>query len=514
MLQIKNLTVIHKKDLKVLLDDFSFSLNPGNKAVIIGEEGNGKSTLLKLIYDEKLVEDYVEYKGEIIKGTGRIGYVAQELAEEQRSQTVFQYFSESPYFFDLNPKELSEIAVKLGLPHDIYYSQQLVGTLSGGEKVKVQFAKMLMGRPDVLLLDEPTNDIDIDTLEWLEEYINICGLPLIFVSHDETLIEKTANVIIHIEQVRRKTLSRHTIAKMPYTQYLQEREAKLSHQEQIAKKEQSEFEARMEKYRKIYRQVEHEQRTISRGDPSGGRLLKKKMKSVKAMGKRFEKEKESMTQAPDTEEAIMIKFDENITVPKGKTVIDFESDLLCIGERVLSRNIKLMVTGGQKICIIGKNGIGKSTLLKKITEQILDREDIKVGYMPQDYEEMLDLTLTPVEFLSKTGRKEEVTRIRTYLGSMKYTTDEMEHTVSELSRGQKAKLLFIKMILEGCNVLVLDEPTRNFSPLSNPVIRDVLKSYNGVILSVSHDRKYIKEVCDQIYELTEAGLVYMEKPSF
>ena len=101
----------------------------------------------------------------------------------------------------------------------------------------------------------------------------------------------------------------------------------------------------------------------------------------------------------------MIKFDENITVPKGKTVIDFESDLLCIGERVLSRNIKLMVTGGQKICIIGKNGIGKSTLLKKITEQILDREDIKVGYMPQDYEEMLDLTLTPVEFCRKPEKK-------------------------------------------------------------------------------------------------------------
>ena len=116
--------------------------------------------------------------------------------------------------------------------------------------------------------------------------------------------------------------------------------------------------------------------------------------------------------------------------------------------------------------------------------------------------------------MSKTGEKEEVTRIRTYLGSMKYTTDEMEHTVSNYPEVKRRSFYLLKMILEGCNVLVLDEPTRNFSPLSNPVIRDVLKSYNGVILSVSHDRKYIKEVCDQIYELTEAGLVYMEKPSF
>lgn len=130
--------------------------------------------------------------------------------------------------------------------------------------------------------------------------------------------------------------------------------------------------------------------------------------------------------------------------------------------------------------------------------------------MPQNYDDLLDFSLTPVEFLSVTGTKEEVTRIRTYLGSVKYTTDEMEHAISEMSGGQKAKLLFIKMVLDESDVLVLDEPTRNFSPLSNPVIRDVLKAFNGVIISVSHDRKYIREVCNEVFELKETGLFPVE----
>ena len=127
--------------------------------------------------------------------------------------------------------------------------------------------------------------------------------------------------------------------------------------------------------------------------------------------------------------------------------------------------------------------------------------------MPQNYEDQLDPSLSPLEWLSITGDKEETTKIRTYLGSMRYTPDEMFHPMSELSGGQKAKILFLKMILSGANVLLLDEPTRNFSPLSNPVIRQVLKEFGGSIISISHDRKYIEEVADTVYELTPRGLV-------
>lgn len=126
--------------------------------------------------------------------------------------------------------------------------------------------------------------------------------------------------------------------------------------------------------------------------------------------------------------------------------------------------------------------------------------------MPQNYIDLLDLNQTPIEFLSKTWDKEENVRICTYLGSMKYTIDEMNHKIEELSGGQKAKLILLKISLEGYNVMLLDEPTRNFSPISNPVIRSTLREYNGAILSVSHDRKYLSEVCDIIYEFTPQGL--------
>ena len=150
--------------------------------------------------------------------------------------------------------------------------------------------------------------------------------------------------------------------------------------------------------------------------------------------------------------------------------------------------------------------MGKTTLLHQIAAQLLNRTDISAEYMPQNYEELLTLSMTPVDFLDRTGDKNERTRIRTYLGALKYTAEEMEHTIAELSGGQKAKLLLLKMSLSGADVLILDEPTRNFSPLSGPVIRQVLQEFPGAVISISHDRKYMEEVCDKIYRLTENGL--------
>lgn len=507
MLQIRNLTISHRKDLKLIIEDFSFVLNSGDKAVIIGEEGNGKSTLLKLIYDPELVGEYTEYSGEIIKNGQKFGYLAQEMTEGQKELTVLEFLAESPQYYYLQPNELSGIGKLIGLELDFFYSDQRVGSLSGGEKVKCQLARILMDSPDVLLLDEPSNDIDIETLEWLEKFIRDSKKPVLFVSHDETLIENTANIIIHIEQIRHKTVSRHTIAKMGYKQYITERLHGFERQEQIAKKEQNDYNKKMEKYRQIEQRVEHEQNVITRQNPAGGRLLKKKMHAVKSMGRRLEKGAEDFTQMPESEEAILVRFDEDSGIPNGKVVLDFSLDCLKIGERILAKDIHLMVKGPKKLGIIGKNGAGKTTLIRKIAEDLLARQDIKAAYMPQNYMELLDEALSPVEYLTITGDKEEHSRIRTYLGSMKYTAEEMSHTISELSGGQKAKLLFLKMSMEKNNVLILDEPTRNFSPLSNPVIRNILSDFRGSIISVSHDRKYLGEVCDVIYVLKEDGLV-------
>ena len=150
---------------------------------------------------------------------------------------------------------------------------------------------------------------------------------------------------------------------------------------------------------------------------------------------------------------------------------------------------------------------GKTTLLQMIAKELLDRTDLYAEYMPQNYEDLLDFSMTPVDFLDQSGEKEERTKIRTYLGALKYTADEMDHKISQLSGGQKAKILLLKMSLSGASVLILDEPTRNFSPLSGPVIRQMLKEFPGAIISISHDRKYIEEVCSRVCRLTEDGLV-------
>ncbi len=507
MLQVKNLWVTHKKDQRTMVEGLSFVLQEGDKAAVIGEEGDGKSTLMKLLYDPALVEDYVEYGGEIIKGGLKIGYLSQEIDPGTGEGSVYGFFGREEDFFLRNPKELSQIAGELGLDPGIFYSDQKMKDLSGGEKVKVRVAGLLVGEPDLLFLDEPTNDLDLETCRWMETWIAGSPLPILFISHDETLLERTANKIIHIEQLRRKSLPRCTVSATGYGEYLDRRLRGMAHQEMVARKERSDYRKQQERFRQIYEKVEHQQEVITRQNPGGARLLKKKIHALKSQERRFEKQAENRTEMPETEESIFFKLGEGITVPKGKVVLDYSLERLCVGERLLAENISLRVEGPEHICIIGENGAGKTTLLRKIAAALLDRRDIRVCYMPQNYEEGMELDRTPVSFLAVTGDREETARNRTYLGSMKYTPEEMSHPIRELSGGQKAKLFLLKMGILGSNVLILDEPTRNFSPLSQPVVRRILQNYGGAVISVSHDRKYIGEVCGRVYRLTPRGLV-------
>ncbi|HHX68914.1 MAG TPA: ABC-F family ATP-binding cassette domain-containing protein, partial [Gallicola sp.] len=341
---------------------------------------------------------------------------------------------------------------------------------------------------------------------WLEDFINKLNIPIIFISHDETLLENTATGIIHFEQIKKKTESLYTIERITYSEYIEKRFNLLQKQEMVAKKQKSNYQKQMEKFRQIYQKVEHEQKVISRADPAGARLLKKKIKTLKSQEKRFEKDKENFLEIPDVEEAINLMFENDILIPNNKMILDLDISKLKIDNKLLASNIKLNISGPKHLVIIGKNGIGKTTLFKEIHKLLKYRNDINLGYMPQNYEDSLPLNELVINYLTPAASKEELTKSRTLLGSMKFTNEEASGLIKELSGGQKAKLLLIKLIIDKCNVLLLDEPTRNLSPLSNPVIRNILKNFKGTIISISHDRKYINEVCDVIYELTEYGL--------
>lgn len=496
MLEVKNVDII--VSTRYLIKSLSFTLNKKDKLAIIGEEGNGKSTLLKSLLG---ICEYATITGQVNFKNNTVGYLEQSLSEENLNKKIYDFLFKDDFDYGNKVKEFYRYLENLKMDDSIL--EQIMNTLSGGERVKVGILKLLLDRCDILFLDEPTNDLDIETLRWLETFIDKSDKPIIYVSHDETLLSNTANMILYIEQVKKKAECKHTLLKVDYDSFIESRLRSIEKQNQIANSEKREFNKQEEKLRKVMQKVEHQQNTISRKDPHGAAVLKKKMHSLKSQEKKLDNTE--LTELPDVEESINLFF-ENVVIPKNKVIIKLDIPELKVDNKILSKNIKLDIVGNAHLCIIGKNGVGKTTLIKKIYNELKTRTDLNVGYMPQVYEDILDGNDNVLDFIAPKN-KDNITKARMYLGNMNFTKDEMMGKIKDLSNGTKAKLLLIKLVLDKCNVLVLDEPTRNVSPLSNPVIRKVLKNFKGTIISVSHDRKYIDEVIDELYILNKNGII-------
>lgn len=266
MLDISNLSI--KIDGRFLVRNLSFSLHKKDKLAVIGEEGNGKSTLLKAILGKC---EYAEVTGSINLKGNRIGYLEQ--ACEYRGKVLdFLFESEEEYYKKVGSLYRFLEMLKVS---DALLDRQFE-VLSGGEKVKIEILKILLDDADILFLDEPTNDLDIETLEWLEEFITSCDKPIMYVSHDEVLLSNTANMILHLEELNKKTECRHTLLEVDYDTYIEDRIHRLDKQTRVAKSEKREYERGQEKLKRIMLKVEHEQATISRQDPFGAKKLKKK----------------------------------------------------------------------------------------------------------------------------------------------------------------------------------------------------------------------------------------------
>ena len=507
MIVVKNLSIETRKGRK-LVENLSFTLNPGDKLAVIGEEGNGKSTILKAIVNPNLISDYCIMSGNINTNNATIGYLEQKLDFRWGYSYVVDYFLKDSFDDEFNYEnynlinQIKIIFKNLGLNPDYLDEDMEIRNLSGGEQVKLQLAKLMLTKPDVIFLDEPTNDLDIHTLEKLEDFINSTQVPVMYISHDETLLENTATAILHIEQLMRKTKPKHTLKKGSYTEYISDRRRSIDHQTQVAYSERREKDKKEETLRQIKQKVENALAS-SKKNPSAGRIIAKKMANIKAQERR--NDNEELTEVPDVEEAINLIVDPTITVPSQKRVLEFRRSALKAGDKTLSQNIALDVVGPEKIAIVGNNGCGKTTLLRTLLEELRKVPGINVGYFSQNYSEVLDYNQPAYEQLYADGGLNPMT----LLGSLKFTAEEMQHCIKDLSEGQKAKICLMKLIVDKNNVLVLDEPTRNLSPLSNPIIREILKEYNGAIITVSHDRKFIKEICDSVYVLSKSGLKKM-----
>ena len=534
MLIISNLSLILKKDLRVLIKDFSLTVNKKDKIGIIGEEGNGKSSLLKAIYNQEEASKYLEIKGTINIKNEKIGYLPQMVEKELLEKSVNELLNEKIDYSLLDYKKYYFYIDKFNLDEEkLLSSSLLVGNLSGGERIKLFLLIELMKEPTVLLLDEPSNDLDLLSLNLLEELIINLDIPVIFISHDEHFLSRCANRIVHIESLKSKSEARVSVKNLSYDDYYQTREDFLDKNIKEFNKDKENFEKKIEKYNRVYQSVNYALNTVSRQAPSVAKNLKDKMHSIKSMEKRYIKEKENLTQKYEVEDAINLKFDNldkgrsgssnskiNYLVDANKEVLDLNIDSLKVnsGITLIDKQISLYIKGAKKVALIGENGVGKTTLLRLIYHELKKNTSFKVGYMSQNYEDELLNYLSPLDYLSKTlnvSNKEDLTKIQTYLGSLKLTYEEMNRSISSLSGGEKAKIFFAKLILEKDNVMLLDEPTRNISPLSNKAFIKSIKEYNGVLIAVSHDRNFVYQVFDDIYELDkENGLKKISKEEF
>lgn len=491
MMTLKNVSIEERKTGRKLIDKFDLTINPGDKIAIIGEEGNGKSTLLKVMNTELPIPNYIEMSGDIISSQTVVGYLSQHQQVDD-GMRVIDLFPEVDWNDDLL-KAMNDFKV------DNLFSEQTINTLSGGEKTRYFILSVLAKSPDILLLDEPTNDIDIHAIEWLEKFIKETTLPVVYVSHDEVFIERTANCIVHLELAGRKDVPIYTIDYQGYSDYRQRRDERIQKNEHDIKSQKRAHAEKEAKLQQVWQKAEHQHQHVNRADPR----LQKKIANLKNQRKRLDNEESNIGEIIAYEKESYFSFAYLDTIQTGKKLIDVSIPILENDKGVLSNDVQLSIYTGDKIVITGGNGVGKSTLLKEIYEQMKSRN---VGYMPQDYTEVLPSSISPVDFLNKTGEASEKTMIYTSLGNMNFTRDEMITPLGLLSGGQQAKVLLLRMIVDEREILILDEPTRNLSPITNPQLYKELAEFKGTIISVSHDRKYIEELGMQNYELSEKGL--------
>ncbi len=499
MIQVGNITFINAG--KKILDEISFSVNK-EKKIIVGENGSGKTTLLEIIAGNLSPDS-----GTIIK-KGKLAYIPQEIPALDRTGTeeIESAFSEIKKIEkeldalekagDFGEKYASLLA-KYEEAGGYTYKQEILTMLdkiglseksarrkmremSGGERTKCEIAKALLSKADILLMDEPTNHLDIDTIELLEELLKKFRGDLLVVSHDRVFIDKIATHILY--------LSGGKIREYPgdYEKFTALRKAE---DEKIAKERE-----------KLLKYIEKE-RTFIEKFRYGTRAAQ-----AKSREKRLQK-----IEIPDEAKEKKIKVRMESAKRGGEKVAEIINLEKSYGENKVLKGVNLFIKRGDRIGITGKNGSGKSTLLKIIagTEK-QDKGEVKIGpgieigYFPQDAF-VMNPESTLVSQITDAGYT--IPEARDILALFDFTGDEVFKTVSELSGGEKRRLLLAKVSLVKANFLVLDEPTNHLSISMKETVLNALKNYNGTILLVTHDRYVLQNLTNKIYRMENGKLV-------
>lgn len=463
---------------KTLFDDISLGVHQGDKIGVLGVNGTGKSTLLKIIAGLEVPDD-----GEVIFGRGiRTAFLPQN-PEFPAGARVLSYVTEGKHDLDGGEpvSEAKTILTKLG----IYAFDEPVDHLSGGQKKRVALARTLVDPADVLILDEPTNHIDNDMALWLEDYLNRFRGVLIMVTHDRYFLDRVTNKIAEIDKGSLYTYDSN------YSGFL------------ALKAQREDMELAAERKRQSLLRTELE--WVKRGPQGRGTKQRARLD-------RYEQLK-NMAGPGETQNVEM----DSLGTRLGKKTIELHHISKAYGEKKLIEKFTYIILRDDRLGIIGPNGCGKSTLMKIITGnlspdsgEVVTGETVKIGYFAQENEDMeedirvIDYIRNTADYIQTSGGKITASQMLErflFSPSMQYTP------LSKLSGGEKRRLYLLKVLMEAPNVLVLDEPTNDLDIATLRVLEDYLVSFQGIVLTVSHDRYFLDRIADRIFAFEGGGAV-------
>lgn len=519
MVSINDLSVIFGD--QVLFKDISLFIGEKDVIGLVGKNGAGKSTLLKVLCGFQNATS-----GSVSMPNGlTVGYLSQEL-DLKSDKTVIQEASSA--FEELNAMEARSEALSLELAEredyqtesyidliqeltDINDRLHLLGatnneehiskvlqglgfsyeelarpmsTFSGGWQMRVELAKILLQKPNLLLLDEPTNHLDIISIQWLEAFLGSYPGSIVLISHDKAFLDNLTNRTVEIANQQIYDY------KFAYSKYLV---------------------ARAEEFQRQYQAWKNQQKYIEDTEKLINKFRAKKNKAAFA---------QSLIKKLDKLERIQLDSSENQQMKlkfapaerAGKVVLKGENLSKSYGEKVVFKDLDFLVPRGEKVAIVGKNGAGKTTLMKLICSNESHQgelelgHNVSLGYFAQNQAEELDLSKSVFDTIDEEATGDLRTQVRSILGSFLFSGDDADKRVSVLSGGEKGRLALCKLLLEPYNLLVLDEPTNHLDIRSKEVLKEALRSYDGTLLIVSHDRDFLNGLVDTIYEVTPTGL--------
>ena len=519
MLNIHNLSVSFGGEY--LFEEISFRLNGGDRVGLIGKNGAGKSTMLKILAKEMPLDEGAIATEKNI----RIGFLKQDI-DFEAGRTVleesYQAFAEikamelrldeinaalaertdyesdgyHQLMVDLNDVthryeilggynyegDTEKVLLGLGFKREDF--NKLTETFSGGWRMRIELAKLLLQNNDVLLLDEPTNHLDIESIIWLEQFLRNFTGAVVIVSHDKMFLDNVTNRTIEI------SLGRIYDYNKPYSQFLVNRK-EIQEQQLSAQKNQE-------------KQIQQTERLIE----------KFRAKSSKAsMAQSLIKKLDKMERIEvDEEDNSVMNLRFPISVNPGKVVAELDGVSKSYGSKKVLEDIDLMVDRGSKTAFVGQNGQGKSTLAKIMVGELDYKGDLKighnvqVGYFAQNQAEYLDGSKTILDTMIDAANEKNRSKVRDILGSFLFRGDEVEKYVKVLSGGERNRLALAKMLLQPFNVLVMDEPTNHLDIKSKNVLKQALQNFEGTLILVSHDRDFLQGLTDRVYEFKDGGI--------